>query len=236
MESLDLIAREFGLVPGDRRGVVVRLTETGHRDVLVIARVLDDLVDGLLRDLGRVIEQRERQGVPATPTAPTNAQGPGATTIERPQGSDPAAELRDRSRENMDVFLRIATAGETIKQASVGVFEELEFALNVPQMALYGLLVHGSLRPTEIAALTGLTSGGVSGLLDRLEAVGLITRDFGLVPGDRRAVTVRLTEKASKGMLVVVEMRTEPVERLLDDLTPLIEARAQRAAGAKPAI
>lgn len=50
------------------------------------------------------------------------------------------------------------------------------------------LQVHGPLLPSQLAALTHLTTGTVTGVLDRLERVGLIqrTRD----DGDRRKVTI----------------------------------------------
>jgi len=50
------------------------------------------------------------------------------------------------------------------------------------------LQVHGPLMPSQLAALTQLTTGTVTGVLDRLERVGLIqrTRD----DSDRRKVTI----------------------------------------------
>lgn len=50
------------------------------------------------------------------------------------------------------------------------------------------LQVHGSLMPSQLAGLTHLTTGTVTGVLDRLERVGLIhrTRD----DSDRRKVTI----------------------------------------------
>jgi hypothetical protein len=52
------------------------------------------------------------------------------------------------------------------------------------------------------------------------------------VPDDRRGVTVRLTDKGYRDMLVVVEMRVEPVEQLLLDFASIVEARTRRSAAA----
>jgi DNA-binding MarR family transcriptional regulator len=52
----------------------------------------------------------------------------------------------------------------------------------------------GQLTPSEIAVQTGLTSGAVTAMLDRLERVGLVQRRPD--PSDRRRVLVQLTDKA----------------------------------------
>ena len=52
----------------------------------------------------------------------------------------------------------------------------------------------GRLTPGEIATQTGLTSGAVTALLDRLERVGYVRRLRD--PDDRRRIWVELTDKA----------------------------------------
>jgi DNA-binding MarR family transcriptional regulator len=52
----------------------------------------------------------------------------------------------------------------------------------------------GHLTPGEIAVQTGLTSGAVTAMLDRLQRVGLVQRRPD--PSDRRRVIVELTDKA----------------------------------------
>jgi DNA-binding MarR family transcriptional regulator len=46
----------------------------------------------------------------------------------------------------------------------------------------------------QLAELTGLTTGAVTGMLDRLEAAGFVRRERD--PGDRRRVIVRLVPEA----------------------------------------
>jgi DNA-binding MarR family transcriptional regulator len=60
---------------------------------------------------------------------------------------------------------------------------------------LFQLEVEGSMRPGQIQDLTGLSSGGVSKMLDRLEAAGLIVREYGVLPADRRASVVHITRR-----------------------------------------
>ncbi|MET0419785.1 MAG: MarR family transcriptional regulator [Actinoplanes sp.] len=54
--------------------------------------------------------------------------------------------------------------------------------------------VHGPLTPGRLAELTGLKTGTVTGVLDRLEATGLVRRDRD--PHDRRKVIVTANEQA----------------------------------------
>jgi DNA-binding MarR family transcriptional regulator len=56
------------------------------------------------------------------------------------------------------------------------------------------LQVHGSLTPGRLAELTGLSSGTVTGVIDRLERAGFVHRRSD--PGDRRKVVVELDEAA----------------------------------------
>jgi len=53
--------------------------------------------------------------------------------------------------------------------------------------------VHGPLTPGRLAELTGLKTGTVTGVLDRLENAGFVRRDRD--PGDRRKVIVSLNEE-----------------------------------------
>jgi DNA-binding MarR family transcriptional regulator len=226
LEASSLVTREFGLVPGDRRAVVVRLTAKGEAVALETAALLEKHVERLLRDLGSVLEQR--QGPSARHPA---AQGAGAVEAEAARVAHRTApDLTGRSRESMDIFLRIARLGEALIGATMARLHHREFHLNATQPVLYWLLVQGAMRPSDIAALTGLSSGGVSGLLERLERAGLITRAFGQVPGDRRGVVVRLTEEGYQGMLVLAELRRGPVENLLNELAPTIQRRTQSPA------
>jgi DNA-binding MarR family transcriptional regulator len=226
MEALGLLTRDFGRVPGDRRGVVVRLTDTGLDAAARISGLVDVVVDRLLRDLCRLAELQDRRNAPGEVTAPVPpvVPAPGPTGPEESPGDEPS--VRQRSRANIDIMLRVVRVGLHATRATRERLVESEFAQNVSELALYGLLVHGSLRPSEIATMTGLSSGGVSGLLERLEGLGIVSRDFGMVPGDRRGVVVRLTDKGYRGMLVVIEIRQPLIEALLDELAPFIDARA----------
>ena len=55
------------------------------------------------------------------------------------------------------------------------------------------LQLHGPLTPGRLAELSGLTTGTVTGVLDRLEAAGFVRRERD--QGDRRKVIVKLNEE-----------------------------------------
>lgn len=58
------------------------------------------------------------------------------------------------------------------------------------------LNVNGPITAGRLAALTGLTTGAVTGLVDRLEAAGFVRREPD--PGDRRRVIVRPLPEANE--------------------------------------
>ena len=62
------------------------------------------------------------------------------------------------------------------------------------------LQTYGPLTPRQLAEHTGLTSGTVTGVIDRLESHGFVTRQAD--PGDRRKVVVTPSLEAIQDKLV----------------------------------
>ena len=61
-------------------------------------------------------------------------------------------------------------------------------------LTLVVVAMTGPARPSAISQVTGLSTGGVTLLLDRLERDGLLQRTYGVDPQDRRAVIASLTD------------------------------------------
>ena len=81
--------------------------------------------------------------------------------------------------------------------------------LNVTDLSSLGILMEdGPLTPTQIAEVTGVTSGAVTGVIDRLERAGFVVREGD--PQDRRKVMVRA--------------RTERAPEMAELYRPLVEA------------
>lgn len=74
------------------------------------------------------------------------------------------------------------------------------------------LLQRGPLTAGELAALTGLTTGAVTGIIDRLEAAGWVRRERD--PADRRRVIVTLALSGERWRRV--ERVFEPIGRAFD--------------------
>lgn len=90
---------------------------------------------------------------------------------------------------------------------------------NNDMIVLGDLFQHGSRRPGSLCEVTGLTSGGLSLLLDRLEDAGLVTRSLGGITDDRRAVVVDLTESGA----TTIGRIGETVEQVVAELGPLLD-------------
>lgn len=110
------------------------------------------------------------------------------------------------------------------------------WALDTPQLGvLISLDVFGPQQPGSIAALLGLTSGGVSKMIDRLEGSGLVRRAHGAVPGDRRAVLVELTDLGRDAIVAFEDVVVGLADGLLQAITPLLTPAADADGPGAPA-
>ena len=96
---------------------------------------------------------------------------------------------RRQSEERVQLALRRAIAAAILANHEIG--ERLGLGPSDAQF-LHLLELHGSLTPGRFAELTGLTTGTVTGVLDRLEAAGFVHRSAD--PSDRRKVRVSRDE------------------------------------------
>jgi DNA-binding MarR family transcriptional regulator len=74
------------------------------------------------------------------------------------------------------------------------------------------ILMKGPSTAGDIARHTGLTSGAVTGLIDRLERLGLVERAAD--PGDRRKVLVRVRKRA----IAPIAAQFAPMEKTMQAL------------------
>ncbi len=82
-----------------------------------------------------------------------------------------------------------------LSTAAARAAKDPDVAGSQPVLVLFALDMDGPMRPTGIQELTGLSSGGVTKLVERLEEKGLVARKTGAVSDDRRGVLVELTRR-----------------------------------------
>ena len=99
----------------------------------------------------------------------------------------------------------------------------------------------GTATPGKLAALTGLTTGGVTVMLDRLETAGYVKREPN--PEDRRSVLVRVSPKkveklhslyASIGQQFNAFLESCPEAELQAVAAFLVKANNPRGPGKRP--
>lgn len=141
-----------------------------------------------------------------------------------PDGVDAIIEQWRQVRPDLDpspmgILARIARI-EAMKKSS----QEKVFARHGLSSGLFDVLAAlrrsgppYRLTPSELAATTMLTTGGMTGRLDKLEATGLIERQPDRE--DRRVVFTKLTDKGLALIDRVVEEHLANEERMLTGLT-----------------
>jgi DNA-binding MarR family transcriptional regulator len=92
------------------------------------------------------------------------------------------------------------------------------FSSNAEVQTLVTLGLDGARCPTSLAAETGLTGGGMTNLLDRLEAAGLVRREKAS-DGDRRNIAIRLTPEGA----IVFDLTAKAVTSAISLVGPLLE-------------
>jgi DNA-binding MarR family transcriptional regulator len=103
------------------------------------------------------------------------------------------AELTNAAVERL--LLMMSSYGQIVSAAMTEVSPDPELVSNAALVVLCTLDLDGPRRPGVLQELTGLSSGGVSKLLDRMETAGVVKRSYGAVPGDNRGVLVSITRR-----------------------------------------
>ncbi len=178
LEAAGLVSRVAGPVDGDRRATSIILTDAGraaaHQHAQGVIDTRDAIVAGLTRMLGLVDEAEE--------------VGPRAL---------PDAACGDPLEAAMRYQLAMARLGHQLLTIFRGEADG-ELVDNLSSIVVAQLYLHGPMRPGQLRRATGMTTGGTTKLLDRVEQAGLITRVLGPVGGDRRAVSIVLTSRGRR--------------------------------------
>ena len=83
--------------------------------------------------------------------------------------------MGERERRNVQqLVLQMSRLSQTMTDAAADVARDPEVVAPMPVALLFALDVDGPMRPTAVQELTGLSSGGVTKLVERLEQKGLL--------------------------------------------------------------
>lgn len=138
--------------------------------------------------------------------------------------------MRGRNREIAELLLKLAEFGQVVSAALTEVAQHEALVSNTHIVVMCRLELHGNQRPSDIMETTGLTSGGVTKLIDRLEDAGWVERLDEGVPDDGRGVIVALTDSGReqlRAMVRVLSERLGETEVLVKEVNRLLPDRAR---------
>ncbi len=147
--------------------------------------------------------------------------------------SEFAAATDDRELLETAVLRAVRSLSEAMPQHTMAAAHHLGISGSEVR-ALNVVSSHRGLTAGELGAELGVTSGGITGIVDRLERVGHLRREPD--QSDRRRVKVEVTEEAGRVAREMLSGLNREIRLLLQDRTPaelgLLEAFLLQLAGA----
>lgn len=122
---------------------------------------------------------------------------------------EPAGNHRDVE----ELLLKLAEFGQFLSAALAAAAPDGDLVDNQSIMVLILLDLAGPQRPGDLQERTGLSSGGVTKVVDRLARRGLVNRDYGVIPDDHRGVLISLTEAGGRHIRAVTQALADHLPR-----------------------
>lgn len=139
-----------------------------------------------------------------------------------------ARERPELDTEAMGIFGRVYRLARVAGDAATAAYGELGIT-RADFDVLASLRRAGepfALSPTQLTASLMLTSGGVTGRVDRLEALGLVRR--APAPSDRRSLVVSLTDEGrelvDRAVVAGLEAQQRLLARVPEERRPVLDA------------
>jgi DNA-binding MarR family transcriptional regulator len=127
-----------------------------------------------------------------------------------PESPPPGAPYRMGVRQPTQLVREILDISKHF-QAHVG----RELTVNATDLAaMEFILIHGTMGPTELARRLGLSTAAVTSVVDRLVALGHVTREKH--PTDRRAIVVEPTPASTVKAMSTIMPVVRAIESTLD--------------------
>jgi DNA-binding MarR family transcriptional regulator len=114
-----------------------------------------------------------------------------------------------------------ALLGRTLNAHAVVFYEALaaRLGLNATDLLAIQLVAReGEATPSRLADLAGLTTGAITGVLDRLEKAGIVARESD--PNDRRRIIVRLVPERARELVDALQPLASGTDELLARYAP----------------
>lgn len=125
------------------------------------------------------------------------------------------------------LLLLMTEFGDTVGRGMAAGGGHPDLISNTPILVLASIELNGPQRPNALQAVTGLSSGGLSKLLDRMEELRVVRRERGAVSGDRRGVLVVLTNRGREqlGLMVAALVdRLPETKALIREISRVLDA------------
>ncbi len=131
----------------------------------------------------------------------------------------PAQRLEPVSKTRLRLWLRLLKATRSV-ETELRERLRTEYASTLPRFDVMAALERhpDGLKMSELSQVLRVSNGNVTGIVERLVDDGIALREP--VPGDRRAVLIRLTAKGSDEFDRLASAHETWIDALLGDLDP----------------
>jgi DNA-binding MarR family transcriptional regulator len=121
----------------------------------------------------------------------------------------------------LELLIRSGRLGAVLSDVMKSALKNPELSDNVSVVILCELTNHGACRPVQLQRLLDLSSSRITRAVDKLESLGLVRREYGVVADDRRGTVITLTPAGASELAAVIaaiERQAEQVRRLTWEL------------------
>lgn len=142
----------------------------------------------------------------------------------KPVDDSGPSDLADKDA-TAQALLALVGAGNAITEQIERLTDNPMLAGNAPIAVIVTLWRSGPMRPTALSKTYGMTTGGMTKVIERLEEAGVVTKSKD-DSHDRRKTSVSLTEAGRTITTLLLESLADPVDALLDELAGMQADRA----------
>lgn len=131
------------------------------------------------------------------------------------------SDTQDGKKQELRLWLRLLSTTKLISQ-EIRRRLRREFGATLPQFDLLSQLYreNDGLRLGELSKRTMVTNGNITGLVERLEADGLVIRER--LPDDRRVIVAHLTDKGRTTFDAMAKAHDGWLKDMMADVDPIV--------------